>query len=141
MTLKWSCVKLTDVVRAGLSELADEADSKSVGGNIVRVQVPQPALNVEPETWRIRWFQVFYYLESRWLIMMNRKVKQQVNAAINELDMNLSNNYKDLAHKALRELDELVEKLHAEGNLKDKDYAKLADRVSDYKRRMSGYHH
>ena len=73
--------------------------------------------------------------------MMNRKVKQQVNAVIKELDMNLSNNYKDLAHKALRELDELVEKLHAEGSLKDKDYAKLADRVSDYKRRMAGYHH
>lgn len=29
--------------RAGLSELADEADSKSVGGNIVRVRPPQPA--------------------------------------------------------------------------------------------------
>ena len=28
-----------------MSELADEADSKSVDGNIVRVQVPQPALN------------------------------------------------------------------------------------------------
>ena len=35
---------------AGVSELADEADSKSVGGNIVRVQVPQPALNLKPET-------------------------------------------------------------------------------------------
>ena len=31
-------------VRAGMSELADEADSKSVGGNIVWVQVPLPAL-------------------------------------------------------------------------------------------------
>ena len=31
-------------VRAGMSELADEADSKSVGGNVVRVQVPPPAL-------------------------------------------------------------------------------------------------
>lgn len=30
-------------VRAGMSELADEADSKSVGGNIVWVQVPFPA--------------------------------------------------------------------------------------------------
>ena len=29
---------------AGMSELADEADSKSVGGNIVWVQVPLPAL-------------------------------------------------------------------------------------------------
>ena len=31
-------------VRAGMSELADEADSKSVDGNIVWVQVPPPAL-------------------------------------------------------------------------------------------------
>ena len=31
-------------VRAGMSELADEADSKSVDGNIVWVQVPSPAL-------------------------------------------------------------------------------------------------
>ena len=31
-------------VRAGMSELADEADSKSVVGNHVRVQVPLPAL-------------------------------------------------------------------------------------------------
>ena len=30
-------------VRAGMSELADEADSKSVDGNIVWVQVPPPA--------------------------------------------------------------------------------------------------
>ena len=30
--------------KAGLSELADEADSKSVDGNIVWVQVPWPAL-------------------------------------------------------------------------------------------------
>ena len=34
-------------IRAGLSELADEADSKSVDGNIVRVQVPPPASKKE----------------------------------------------------------------------------------------------
>lgn len=45
MTLNGACVNITNVASAGLSELADEADSKSVGGNIVRVQVPQPALN------------------------------------------------------------------------------------------------
>ena len=46
MTLNGACVNITDVASAGLSELADEADSKSVGGNIVRVQVPLPALFV-----------------------------------------------------------------------------------------------
>ena len=44
MTLNGACVNITNVASAGLSELADEADSKSVGGNIVRVQVPPPAL-------------------------------------------------------------------------------------------------
>lgn len=73
--------------------------------------------------------------------MMNRKVKQQINAAINELDMNLANNYKDLAHKALRELDDLVESLHAQGELKDRDYTKLVNKVNEYKVRMAGYHH
>lgn len=73
--------------------------------------------------------------------MMNKKIRQQINAAINELDMNLANNYKDLAHKALRELDELVEELHSSGELKDKDYAKLSGRVKEYKIQMSGYHH
>jgi hypothetical protein len=55
--------------------------------------------------------------------------------------MNLANNYKDLAHKALKELDELVTKLNEEGQLKEKDYTKLRDKVDDYKRRMAGYHH
>ena len=50
LTHNFLYVNITNVVSAGLSELADEADSKSVGGNIVRVQVPQPALNLEPET-------------------------------------------------------------------------------------------
>lgn len=40
--------------------------------------------------------------------LISGKVKKQINAAINELDMNLSNNYKDLAHKALKDLDILV---------------------------------
>lgn len=73
--------------------------------------------------------------------MITGKVKKQVNAVINELDMNLSNNYKDLAHKALRELDELVNKLYDDGDLKEKDYMKLSAKVDEYKRSMSGYHH
>lgn len=73
--------------------------------------------------------------------MINRKVKQQLKAAVNELDMNLANNYKDLAHAALKDLDALVEKLHNDGQLKDKDYNKMADVVNQYKKNMVGYHH
>ena len=35
-----------------MSELADEADSKSVGGNVVRVQVPPPALFMVISSWQ-----------------------------------------------------------------------------------------
>ena len=54
MNLGMLDLKLSDMIKsmtlseknaqhAGVSELADEADSKSVDGNIVRVQVPPPA--------------------------------------------------------------------------------------------------
>ncbi len=55
--------------------------------------------------------------------------------------MNLSNNYKDLAHKALKDLDILVNQLHDDGSLKEKDFQKLSLKVEDYKKRMAGYHH
>ena len=74
-------------------------------------------------------------------VLISGKVKKQINAAVNELDMNLSNNYKDLAHKALKDLDTLVNQLHEDGSLKEKDFQKLALKVEDYKRRMAGYHH
>lgn len=37
------------IKKAGVSELADEVDSKSISGNGVRVQVPPPAL--ENDLW------------------------------------------------------------------------------------------
>ena len=40
--------KVNIVIRADVSELADEADSKSVGGNVVRVQVPPSAFLKSP---------------------------------------------------------------------------------------------
>lgn len=73
--------------------------------------------------------------------MLKRKIKLQVEAKKNELDMNLANNYKDLAHDALKELDVMVEELKNNGEIKEKDYAKLRDMTDSYKRRMANYHH
>ena len=44
-------IKAIALVRAGVLELADEVDSKSIDGDIVRVQVPPPApkSQIEPQ--------------------------------------------------------------------------------------------
>ena len=73
--------------------------------------------------------------------MMKRTIKQQLNAKLTEMNMNLANNYKDLAHDALNELDRMVEDFKASGDLKEKDYQKMRRMVDDYKRKLADYHH
>ena len=73
--------------------------------------------------------------------MMKRNIKQQLNAKLAEMNMNLANNYKDLAHDALKELDRMVEDFKASGDLKEKDYQKMRRMVDDYKRKLADYHH
>lgn len=73
--------------------------------------------------------------------MMKRSVKQQLNAKLNEMNMNLANNYKDLAHDALKELDQMVEDLKQSGDLKEKNYQKMRQMVDGYKVKLSDYHH
>ena len=85
--------------------------------------------------------------------MMKRNIKQQLNAKLTEMNMNLANNYKDLAHDALNELDRMVEDFKASGDLKEKDYQKMTvipesaafpkmrRMVDDYKRKLADYHH
>ena len=73
--------------------------------------------------------------------MMKRNIKQQLNAKLTEMNMNLANNYKDLAHDALKELDRMVEDFKASGVLKEKDYQKMRRMVDDYKRKLADYHH
>jgi len=72
---------------------------------------------------------------------MKRNIKQQLNAKLTEMNMNLANNYKDLAHDALNELDRMVEDFKASGDLKEKDYQKMRRMVDDYKRKLADYHH
>ena len=73
--------------------------------------------------------------------MIKRNIKQQLNAKLTEMNMNLANNYKDLAHDALKELDRMVEDFKASGDLKEKDYQKMRRMVDDYKRKLADYHH
>lgn len=73
--------------------------------------------------------------------MVKRKIKQDLLAKENELKMNLSNNYKDLARQALQDYRTAVEAYHSSGELKEKDYNKYYFKVQEYTNRMVGYHH
>lgn len=55
--------------------------------------------------------------------------------------MNLENNYKDLAHAALRDYLVILEQLKADNMINDKDYAKYKKIGEDYKAQMADYHH
>ena len=54
--------------------------------------------------------------------MLKRKVKLDLDSKMNELKINLENNYKDLAQDALKELQTSLEGYKETGEIKEKDY-------------------
>ncbi|MBQ8913593.1 MAG: hypothetical protein IJ054_06075 [Lachnospiraceae bacterium] len=78
------------------------------------------------------------------IYMFNSKSKnarKEVEAIFNEIQINLENNYKDLAIGARKNAEKKLSELKEDGSLSDKDYAKLKSRLDDYTKRMEGYHH
>lgn len=73
--------------------------------------------------------------------MVKRKIKQDLDGKLNELKMNLENNYKDLAHSALKEFQSTLEGYKESGELKEKDYLKYKQIADTYAMRMINYHH
>ncbi len=73
--------------------------------------------------------------------MIKRSTKRTLDGKLNELVINLENNYKDLARDALKDLTETVEQMKASGELKEKDYLKYKKKVDEYTEKMVGYHH
>ena len=73
--------------------------------------------------------------------MIKRKIKQDLEGKLNELKINLENNYKDLAHDALKELQKTLDAYKESGELKEKDYLKYKQTADHYAMRMANYHH
>ena len=70
--------------------------------------------------------------------MVKRKTRIYLSEKERELKNNLENNYKDLAHDALKELKKAVEECK---ELKEKEYLKYMQMVREYEQKMVGYHH
>ncbi len=73
--------------------------------------------------------------------MIKRNTKKILDGKVNELVMNLENNYKDLARDALKDLQGTLEQMRGSGELKEKDYTVYKQKADDYASRMVGYHH
>ncbi|MBQ8317854.1 MAG: hypothetical protein IKL53_10425 [Lachnospiraceae bacterium] len=76
--------------------------------------------------------------------MFNSKgkaAKKEIEELFNEIQINLENNYKDLAIGARKKAEEKLRTLENTNELKEKDYKKLKAKLDDYTKRMEGYHH
>lgn len=80
----------------------------------------------------------------RWNIVFNsvsKQVKKEILELFNEIQINLENNYKDLAINARKKAETRLSDVYLDGGLNEKDYKKLKAQLDDYTKRMEGYHH
>lgn len=69
------------------------------------------------------------------------KSRQQVVDKFTEIQVNLENNYKDLAIMSRKELETLITELHEKGDLSDSDYSYYKKEADKLKEKMNGYDH
>lgn len=73
--------------------------------------------------------------------MLKRNIRIELDSILNDLRINLENNYKDLAHTALKKLYIALEGYLQDGTIKEKDYKRYKRIADDYSAKMSNYHH
>lgn len=71
----------------------------------------------------------------------SKQAKKEMEQLFHEIQINLENNYKDLAIGARKKAAERLEELKAADALNAKDYSKLKERMDDITKKMEGYHH
>ncbi len=66
---------------------------------------------------------------------------KEMEKLLNDIQINLENNYKDLAIDARKTAEERIAQMKADAELNDKEYKRLKERLDSYTQRMVGYHH
>lgn len=66
---------------------------------------------------------------------------REIEALFHEIQINLENNYKDLAISARKKAETKLADYQTQGRFKDKEYHRLKNTLDDYTTRMEGYHH
>ena len=59
-------------------------------------------------------------------------IKKEIETSLNEIQINLENNYKDLAIKAFKDSSELIEKYHNTAAINEKTYIKYKQQLDEF---------
>ena len=73
--------------------------------------------------------------------LFKSREEKGMDAIIERMAMNLSNNYKDNAQENLKELEEAINALRESGKVKDKVLANYESILGVYKEKLKGYSH
>ncbi len=73
--------------------------------------------------------------------LFKSRAEKELNAIIQRLEMNMSNNYKDNAQDDLKELEIKYNELLSLGKIKDKTLSRYQAILNGYKEKLKGYSH
>ncbi len=73
--------------------------------------------------------------------LFKSRAERELDSIIRELQLNLENNYKSVAHEYRIKLGERCEELLAEGKLRESDYSFYKKLYEEYSEKMKNYHH
>lgn len=75
------------------------------------------------------------------MALFKSKYERELDAVISRMEMNMSNNYKDVARENLKELECIFQDFLKNGKLKDKQKAYYESRIEIYREKMKGFSH
>ena len=73
--------------------------------------------------------------------MLLGKTKKMIEEREKELQMYLSNNYKDEAYKSFMQYKDVINSLYEEGRIGQKDYEKLDKKIQELTKMFTKYKH
>lgn len=80
-------------------------------------------------------------MENTMSLFKRNTTKKEIETLLNEIQINIENNYKNLAIKAFKDSSELIEKYHNTAAINEKTYIKYKQQLDEFSKRMVGYSH
>ncbi|MCR5728110.1 MAG: hypothetical protein K6G24_11670 [Lachnospiraceae bacterium] len=73
--------------------------------------------------------------------IFKNKYEKKLDEIIEEMQMNMSNNYKDNAQKNLEEFESALQRYSEQGRIKEKSREKYENMLTSFKEKLKGYTH